>query len=325
MKDLAKLRTLTLDEKTATPYYGRFTAEPFESGYGHTIGNSLCRVLLSSIPGSAISAIKVATALHEFATLKGVKEDVARIILNLKKVRVKLHTGLSDKLYLKVSKAGKITAADITPNANVEVMNPDQEIANLDSGATLEIEMDVTAGIGYVLADESQASKYPVGTILLDCLYSPVVKVNYEVENTRVEQTLNYDRIVLEIWTDGSVSPMDALHDAALTLRSALSIFIGEKETPSHQIAKESEGEAEENDDKTEPIDRPLSALNLSTKAMNSLKKIKVKTTKELVALSESQLDSFTNFSKKTIEDIKDKLGKVGLALADDANEDGSN
>lgn len=176
MPDLEKLRKLTMDEKTATEFYGRFTAEPFERGYGHTIGNSLRRILLSSLEGAAITSVKITGALHEFAVLKGVKEDVAQIILNLKKIRVKLHSGATEKLYLKVKKAGRIAAKDIEANSNVEIMNPEQEIANIDNGTTLEMEMEVSSGKGYVLADDIKNHKYSVGTIVLDSLFSPITK-----------------------------------------------------------------------------------------------------------------------------------------------------
>ncbi|MCA6071030.1 MAG: DNA-directed RNA polymerase subunit alpha, partial [Endomicrobium sp.] len=205
--DLEKLRKLVLEEKTATKFYGRFTAEPFERGYGHTVGNSLRRILLSSLEGAAITSAKITGALHEFAVLKGVKEDVAQIVLNLKKIRVKLHSGMTERLYLKVKKSGRVTAKDIGSNVSVSIMNPEQEIANIDNGATLEMELEVSVGKGYVLSEELKSNKHSVGTILLDSLFSPVTKVNYEVENTRVEQALNYDRLVMEIWTDGSIFP----------------------------------------------------------------------------------------------------------------------
>jgi DNA-directed RNA polymerase subunit alpha len=223
--DLEKLRKLILDEKTATEFYGRFSAGPFERGYGHTIGNSLRRILLSSLEGAAITSVKIPGAFHEFAVLEGVKEDVAQIVLNLKRIRVKLRSEGPEKLFLKVKKAGKVTAKDIEANASVEIMNPEQEIANIDKGTILEMELEVSLGKGYVLAEEIKSSRYPVGTIILDSLFSPIVKVNYEVENTRVEQTLNYDRIIIEIWTDGSVSPKDALMQSAEILRSSLVIF----------------------------------------------------------------------------------------------------
>src|SRR3989339_720241 len=231
--DLEKLRRLTLDEKTATPTYGRFVAEPFERGYGHPIGNSLRRILLSSLEGAAITSVRIKGALHEFAVIKGIKEDVASIVLNLKKVRLKMYTPGPETLYIKIKKEGVVTAKSIETNPNIEILNPEQEIATLDAGAELEIEMEICRGKGYVLAEESKAGKYPVNTITMDALFSPVVKVNYEVENTRVEQITNYDRLIMEIWTDGSVAPADALAYSAKVLKNSLSIFTGaEPEEP---------------------------------------------------------------------------------------------
>ncbi|MDR0485990.1 MAG: DNA-directed RNA polymerase subunit alpha, partial [Elusimicrobiota bacterium] len=224
MVDLQKLRKIVLDEKTATKFYGRFTAEPFDRGYGHTIGNSLRRVLLSSLEGVAVTSVKIEGVPHEFAVLKGVKEDAAQIILNLKKLRFKMHSDGPEKLYLNVKKAGAVTAEDIEKNASVEIMNLEQEIANLDGDASLQIEIEVSSGRGYVLADEFKSSSYPVGSILMDVLFSPIVKVNYEVENTRVEQTLNYEKLIMEIWTDGSIAPAEALKKAAQILQSSLVI-----------------------------------------------------------------------------------------------------
>lgn len=311
MPDLEKLRKLTMDEKTATGFYGRFTAEPFERGYGHTIGNSLRRILLSSLEGAAITSVKITGALHEFAVLKGVKEDVAQIILNLKKIRVKLHSGATEKLYLKVKKAGRITAKDIEVNANVEIMNPEQEIANIDNGTTLEMEMEVSSGKGYVLADEIKNHKYSVGTIVLDSLFSPITKVNYEVENTRVEQTLNYDRLVMEIWTDGSISPKDALVESAKILKNSLSIFTGV--TPEEPAQEE---EADKEDDKmSDLLDQSLGIMDLSTRSSNSLKNAGIETLRELVEVKEEDMMNFDNFGKRSLEEIKGKLAELGLSL----------
>lgn len=311
MPDLEKLRKLTLDEKTATDFYGRFTAEPFERGYGHTIGNSLRRILLSSLEGAAITSVKITGALHEFAVLKGVKEDVAQIILNLKKIRVKLHSEGPEKLYLKVKKAGKVTAKDIEANANVEIMNPDQEIANIDNGITIEMEMEVSSGKGYVLADEMKSQKYAVGTIVLDSLFSPITKVNYEVENTRVEQTLNYDRLVIEIWTDGSVAPKDALIESAKILKNSLNIFTGvvpEQEEEEEPVEKEDEK-------LSELLDQSLSIMDLSTRSSNSLKNAGIETLRELVMTKEEDMMNFDNFGKRSLEEIKEKLAELGLSL----------
>jgi DNA-directed RNA polymerase subunit alpha len=312
MPDLEKLRKLTIDEKTATEFYGRFTAEPFERGYGHTIGNSLRRILLSSLEGAAITSVKITGALHEFAVLKGVKEDVAQIILNLKKIRVKLHTGAAEKLYLKVKKAGRVTAHDIEKNANVEIMNPEQEIANIDNGTTLEMELEVMIGKGYVLSDEIKNHKYSVGTIVLDSLFSPITKVNYEVENTRVEQILNYDRLVMEIWTDGSVSPKDALIESAKILKNSLSIFTGV--TP-EEAPVEEETEEKEDDKVSDLLEQSLGIMDLSTRSSNSLKNAGIETLRELVEVKEEDMMNFDNFGKRSLEEIKEKLAELGLSL----------
>ncbi|MDR2645497.1 MAG: DNA-directed RNA polymerase subunit alpha [Endomicrobium sp.] len=310
--DLEKLRKFTSDEKIATEFYGRFTAEPFERGYGHTIGNSLRRILLSSMEGSAISSVIITGAMHEFAVLKGVKEDVAQIVLNLKKIRVKINSDGPERLYLKVKKAGKITAKDIEQNLNVEIMNPDQEIANIDNGTTLEIEMEATKGKGYVLAEEAKAGKYPVGTIFLDSLYSPVTKINYEVENTRVEQTLNYDRLVMEVWTDGSVTPKDALIKSAKILRNSLVIFTNDS-VESEEII---EAQVENNPVKEVGIySQPISIMELSTRASNGLKNTGIERVGELVQIKENDLIKFDNFGKRSVEEIKSKLQKLGLSL----------
>jgi DNA-directed RNA polymerase subunit alpha len=312
--DLERLRKLILDEKTKTEFYGRFTAEPFERGYGHTISNSLRRILLSSLQGAAISSVKITGALHEFAVLKGVREDASQIILNLKKIRVKLNSDGPERLYLKVKKAGKITAKDIEQNVNVEIMNPDQEIANIDNGTTLEMEMEATVGKGYVLAEEMKADRHAVGTIFLDSLYSPVTKVNYEVENTRVEQILNYDRLIMEVWTDGSVSPKDALVKSAKILRNSLVIFT-ENPVEFEDIVAKIPVE-EKSDIKEEGIfGQPISALELSTRASNSLKNAGIETVGDLVKIKEDDLMNFDNLGKRSFEEIKSKLQKFDLSL----------
>ncbi|MDR3196125.1 MAG: DNA-directed RNA polymerase subunit alpha [Endomicrobium sp.] len=313
--DLEKLRKLKLDEKTATKFYGRLIAEPFERGYGHTIGNSLRRILLSSLEGSAISSIKVAGAMHEFAVLKGVNEDVAQIVLNLKKIRLKLNSDGPEGLYLKVKKAGKVTAKDIEQNLNVDIMNPEQEIANIDNGTTLEIEMEATKGKGYVLAEEAKADKYPVGTIFLDSLYSPVTRVNYEVENTRVEQTLNYDKLIVEIWTDGSVAPKDALIKSAKILRNRLIIFTDEP-AEDESVVPKGAGKAHYTDIKQEGIfTQPITSMNLSTRSLNSLKNQNINTIGDLVKVNEYDLMNFGNFGKRSFEEVKGKLQELNLSL----------
>jgi len=308
--DLEKLRKLTLDEKTATPTYGRFIAEPFDRGYGQTIGNSLRRVLLSSLEGAAITAVRIKGALHEFAVVRGVKEDVANIVLNLKKVRLKMYTPGPETLYLRIKKEGPVYAKDIEANPNIEILNPDQLIATLDVGADLEIEMEVTRGRGYVLAEENKSSRHPANTILLDALFSPIAKVNYEVENTRVEQITDYDRLILEIWTDGSVSPADSLAYAAKVLKNTLTIFTG----PEPEVPKVTPKEVEEEKLK-ELLSQPLSIMDLSVRSANCLQSAGLKTIGDLVTKQEEEIMSYKNFGKRSMQEIKEKLAELGLSL----------
>ncbi len=310
MPDLEKLRRLTLDEKTATPQFGRFTAEPFERGYGHTIGNSLRRILLSSIEGSAITAVRVKGALHEFAVIKGVKEDVASMLLNLKKVRLKMFSPGPETIRLHVKKQGVATAKDIEANSNIEIMNPDQVIAHLDHGAELEIEMEVNRGRGYVLAEENKTGKHSANTILLDALFSPITKVNYEVENTRVEQITNYDKLIMEIWSDGSISPADALAYSAKILRTTLAIFTGPEQEEEHVVVADAEEEK-----RKEILDQPLSIMDLSVRSANCLLAAGLKTVGDLVTKDEEDIMTYKNFGKRSLQEIKDKLAEMGLSL----------
>jgi DNA-directed RNA polymerase subunit alpha len=305
--DLEKLRKLVLDKKTVTEFYGRFSAGPFERGYGHTIGNSLRRILLSSLEGAAVTSVKIVGALHEFAILKGVKEDVAQIVLNLKKIRVKLRSEGPEKLYLKVKRVGKVTAKDIESNASVEIMNPEQEIANIDNETVLEMELEVSLGKGYVLAEEMKSRGYSVGTIILDSLFSPITKVNYEVENTRVEQTLNYDRLIIEIWTDGSISPKDALKQSAEILRNSLVIF-----TNSVFKSEEISADKEERD---KILSRPVDVTDVSAKTLKSLKSAGVETVEDLLKIKEEDLLNFNNLSKRSSEEIKNKVRELCLSF----------
>jgi DNA-directed RNA polymerase subunit alpha len=316
--DLEKLRRLVLNEKTSTQFYGCFTAGPFERGYGHTIGNSLRRVLLSSLNGAAITSVKVTGAVHEFAIIKGVKEDVAQIVLNLKKIRVKLNSDGPERLYLKAKNPGKVTAKDIEMNPNVEIMNPEQEIAHIDNGTVLEMEMEVNMGKGYVLAEELESSENSVGTIFLDSLFSPVAKVNYEVENTRVEQTLNYDRLVIEIWTDGSITPKDALIKSAKIFRNSLVTFTGEP-VEDEEIVVDS---SEQNADKEGIFWQPVSSMGLSTRSSNSLKNARIETIGELVKLKEEEILKFGNLGIRSFEEIKGKLEKLNLTFGMDFNKE---
>lgn len=304
---------LETDQTTLTNTYGRFIAEPFEKGYGHTTGNSLRRILLSSLEGAAVTSVRVKGAMHEFTSLKGVREDVIHILLNLKKLRVKLYGQGPETLVLKVRRQGEIFARDIEPNNQVEILTPDLVIATLDDGADLEIEMEVSKGRGYVSAERLKKDGQPLGTIPLDALFSPVSKVHYEVENARVGQMTDYDKLIVEIWTDGSVTPGDALAYSAKILKDSLSIFItfDEQEVaPAAPVAR-----SEESAKMDELLSQPVDIIELSVRASNCLKVAKIKTIGELVSKSEEELLSFKNFGKKSLDEIRERLKEMGLGL----------
>ena len=309
--ELEKIRTLTLDEKTATAYYGSFIAEPFDRGYGQTVGNALRRVLLSSLEGAAITSVKIKGASHEFASLKGIKEDAANIILNLKKIRLKIFTGDQETLILSVNKEGVVKAKDIEANANVEILTPQQPIATLDFGASLEMELQISNGKGYVLADENKSGKQAVGSIAIDALFSPVVKVNYEVENTRVEQITDYDKLIIQIWTDGSIAPADALAYSSKILRNTFCIFTGEKSEEAELTTQEGTTSIE---DKAK-LSLSINDLDLSVRAKNCLIRAEIETVGELVSKDEEELLAYKNFGKNSLDEIKTKLEELGLSL----------
>ena len=220
-------KRLTKEENTATETYAKFVAEPFETGYGHTVGNSLRRVLLSSLEGAAISSIKVDGAMHEFATIDGVVEDVTDIVLNLKKILFRSHNRESQTLLLSVNKEGEVTASDIQLNQNIELVNPAQRICTLDKKKKFEMELEIKVGRGFLPGDENKKPNQAIGVIAIDSLFSPVTRVRYAVENARVGQRTDYDRLVLEVWTDGRISPDDALTQASAILQHHLDVFVG--------------------------------------------------------------------------------------------------
>ncbi len=304
---------LDTDQPTLTNTYGRFIAEPFEKGYGHTIGNSLRRILLSSLEGAAVTAVRVKGAMHEFSSLKGVREDVIHILLNLKKLRVKLYSAGPETLRLKVNRQGEVFARDIEPNNQVEILNPDLVVATLDDGSELELEMEISKGRGYVPAERLKKDGQPLGTIPLDALFSPVTKVHYEVENARVGQMTDYDKLIVEIWTDGSVTPGDALAYSAKILKDSLNIFITFDEEEVAPIA--AKVETEESAKLEELLSQPVDIIELSVRASNCLKVAKIKIIGDLVSKSEEELLSYKNFGKKSLEEIKERLKELGLSL----------
>ncbi|MDD5687324.1 MAG: DNA-directed RNA polymerase subunit alpha [Elusimicrobia bacterium] len=293
--------------------YGKFVVEPFERGYGHTVGHSLRRILLSSLEGAAVIAVRIKDATHEFATLPGVVEDVMEIILNLKKVRFKMYSNNVETLKLSVSKGGEVKASEILANANVEVINKDQIIATLESGGSLEMEIDVAKGKGYSPSEKNKKAEQPAGTILIDAAFTPIKKIFYEVENTRVGQVTDYDRLIIEIWTDGSINPEDALAYSAKLLSDSVKIFINFEEEEEESDKKEK--------DKTEEkqvssiLDQSVEIVELSIRAATCLKRAKIKTIGDLTKKTREELLGYKNFGKKSLEDIEMKLKELGVSL----------
>ncbi len=306
---------LATEETTLTPQYGKFTAEPFEKGYGHTVGHSLRRILLSSLEGAAVTGLRIKGAPHEFTSLKGVREDVINIILNLKQLRVKLYSAGPEILTLKAKKEGVVTAKSIQASNNVEILTPDLVIAHLDTGADLDMEIEVSRGRGYAPVERLKKDNQPVNTIQVDALFSPVTKVHYEVENARVGQMTDYDKLIMEIWTDGSVAPADALAYAAKILKDSLSTFITFEETDEPQTTAKDTIITEKSSRIKDLMDQPVDIIELSVRASNCLKAAKLKTIGELISKKEDDLLSCKNFGKKSLYEIRDRLKELDLEL----------
>jgi DNA-directed RNA polymerase subunit alpha len=324
-KELILPQRLTVDDKTTTDNYSKFIAEPYERGYGHTLGNSLRRVLLSSLEGAAVTAVRFEGARHEYQALSGIREDVIHIMLNLKKLRVKLFSNGPEIVYLNAKKEGPVTAKMIRENQNVEVVNKDLVLAHVEPGGKLDMEIEISKGRGYVPAEEIQAqASWPAGFLPVDALFSPVVKVHYDVENARVGQVTDYDRLILEVWTDGSLTPLDAMIRSSKLLRESLKIFIPEEEF-ADASAKGFEGAGGDGEvggdgaslgtQQTEILDQPVDIIELSSRASNCLKVARIRTIRELVARREEELLAVKNFGKKSLDEIKDRLKGMGLSL----------
>ncbi|PKN01369.1 MAG: DNA-directed RNA polymerase subunit alpha [Elusimicrobia bacterium HGW-Elusimicrobia-1] len=319
--DLAPLRKLSIDEKTRTPSYAKFTIEPFEKGYGHTVGNAIRRVLLSSIEGAAITNVRIKGVQHEYSSVPGVKEDVIGIILNLKKIRVKIFSDGPEILRIDAKSKGQVTAGDIAGNPNVEIVNPKQVIATLNPGASLSMEIEAAKGFGYSISDENKRPGKPAGTIFIDSLFSPIVKVNYEIENTRVEQFTDYEKILLDVWTDGTIEPADAVAYSSKLLREVLSVFIGEsqEENPAAEAVSAVSDEVEEivDEKRKELVEQSIDILVLSKRPANCLEKNGIKKIKSLIALNAAELLNLENMGKGSLEEIKKKLAELDLTLAE--------
>ncbi len=301
-------KSIEVDQATMTDTYAKFLAQPFQRGYGHTLGNSLRRVLLSSLEGAAICSVRIDGVKHEFGSLENVVEDVTEIVLNLKKVRLNLHGESPKLLEIRKDKAGPVTAANIICDSTVEVLNPDQLICTLDKAFPFRAEIEVMTGKGYLPAEKNAASR-TIGTIPVDCLFSPVTWVNYQTGAARVGEETEMDSLTIEIWTDGRISPRNALEEAARILRDHLQPFLGAQVVPQDVKLSEEENKL------FKLLSRDIESLDLSVRSMNCLSSANIKLLYELCTKSEARMLKFRNFGHKSLEEIKEKIKGLGLVL----------
>ena len=310
-RNLIKPKTLEFEREASLPNYGKFVARPLERGFGQTLGNALRRVLLSTLQGAAITSVRIDGVLHEFATIPGVVEDVSDILLNLKQVRLKVHAGEEDVIRLDVKGDREVRAGDIIVNENVTILNPDLHIATLGPEGRLKMEMVVKMGKGYVPSERNKSEKDPIGTIVIDSVHTPVIKVNYMVTNARVGQMTDYDRLTMEVWTDSSVEPSDALAFAAKILKEQLQIFINFEEIP-EPIIQEVQPERPAFN---ENLNRRVDELELSVRSANCLQSANIRHIGELCQKTEAEMLKTKNFGRKSLNEIKEILAEMGLSL----------
>jgi DNA-directed RNA polymerase, alpha subunit, bacterial and chloroplast-type len=305
---------LTKVEEGSTPTYGKFIAEPFEAGYGHTIGNSLRRVLLSSIEGSAISSVKIEGVNHEFQSIDGVVEDVTDIVLNLKKVLIVSEKREPITLSIKATQPGVVTAADIQADANIKIVNPEQVICTLDRAGSFEAEVEIKTGRGYYPGEQNKKEDQAIGVIPIDSLFSPVRLVKYSVENTRVGQITDYDKLILEIWTDGRITPDDALKQASSILAHHLEVF-NRVSNEEYTFDTQTSEVSEEQNKLRKLLNMSVNEIELSVRAANCLNNANITTVGELAMKTEQEMLKYRNFGKKSLNEIKEKLEALGLSL----------
>ena len=308
------IKILDIDEEEN---YGKFALYPLERGYGTTIGNSMRRVLLSSLPGSSVSKILIDGVLHEFSIIDGVVEDVPEIILNIKGLNLKKHSDEDVTLFLEIEGPKIVTAKDIKEDALVEIANPDHYIATVNDKSKLLIAMDVTNGNGYRISEDNKDEKDPIGTIAIDSSFTPVEKVNFTVENTRVGESTDYDKLIIEVWTDGTVTPQEALSTGSSILIDNFSFFneLPGKTFPPEEIEVEEEIEEE---DVNEDLGKTIEELDLSLRSFNCLKRAGFNTVADIIKVSESELKTIKNFGKKSITEVIDKIHELGFSLKDE-------
>jgi DNA-directed RNA polymerase subunit alpha len=318
-KGFQKPKRLICELETLSPTYGHFFAQPFERGFGTTIGNALRRVLLSSIEGAAITAVKIEGVLHEFTPIPNVTEDATNIIMNLKQIPLKLHVDHAKTIFLEAEQPGEVKSGNITPDPDVEILDPNVHIATIGEGGKLKIEMRVRNGRGYVQADENFEEDLPIGYIPLDSVHSPIKRVNYSVEAARLGQTTDYDKLVLDIWTNGCIIPQDAIAQAAKIVKDHMYIFINFEEQPEEQ-EEEVDREAERMYDN---LKRSVEELELSVRSYNCLKNADIKTIGQLVQKTEAEMLKTKNFGRKSLNEIKEILAEMGLSFGMKLSDDG--
>jgi DNA-directed RNA polymerase subunit alpha len=310
-KGFQRPKRLEFERETITDRFGRFYAQPFERGFGTTIGNAMRRVLLSSIEGAAVTAVKIDGVLHEFSPIPGVVEDATDIILNLKQVPLKMHTDATKTLYVRVDKAGEVKAGDIQTDADVEILEPDAHLATISEGGKLHMEMRVKRGRGYVSADRNFDEDLGIGWIPIDSVHSPVKKVNYLVEAARIGQNTDYDKLTIDVWTNGSVTPRDAVSLSSRLLRDHMAIFVNLEDIGDFQADGGDQPRAASN----ENLDKSVEELELSVRSYNCLKNANIRTIRELVQKTEGEMLKTKNFGRKSLNEIKEILTAMGLSL----------
>jgi DNA-directed RNA polymerase subunit alpha len=318
-KGFQKPKRLICELETLSPTYGHFFAQPFERGFGTTIGNALRRVLLSSIEGAAITAVKIEGVLHEFTPIPNVTEDATNIIMNLKQIPLKLHVDHAKTIFLDAEQPGEVKSGNITPDPDIEILDPNVHIATIGEGGKLKIEMRIRNGRGYVQADENFEEDLPIGYIPLDSVHSPIKRVNYTVEAARLGQTTDYDKLVLDVWTNGCIIPQDAIAQAAKIVKDHMFIFINFEEQPEEQ-EEEVDREAERMYDN---LKRSVEELELSVRSYNCLKNADIKTIGQLVQKTEAEMLKTKNFGRKSLNEIKEILSEMGLSFGMKLSDDG--
>ena len=304
------------NEKDGDISYGKYVVEPLEHGYGTTLGNALRRILLSSLPGTAVTTIKIAGVQHEFSTIPGVKEDVTQIVLNVKGITAKLHSPGTKRVYIQASGEGEVTAGDIKADGEVEILNPDLHIATLSADATLNMELTLSHGRGYVPADRNKPEQTIIGVIPVDSLYSPVNRVNYTVENTRVGNMTDYDKMTLEVWTDGTISARDAVSLGAKILCDHLVLFTDLSDTVGTRSTVVEKPETQ----RDKVLEMTIEELDLSVRSFNCLKRANINTVEDLISKTEDEMMKVRNLGRKSLEEVINKLNMMGLSLAKEEN-----